>query len=206
MRIVAALFVQHNGIYYNQPNIEPYGLPLRDAKAYNDDHPVIAHPPCQRWGHFATGSFKHKGKYKVGDDGGCFASAIASVRRCGGVLEHPAGSKAWAANGLKAPPVTGGWIEAGDGIGFTCCVFQGHYGHPAAKPTWLYAVNCELPELTWGKPTMKPQGISSSAKIRAKREGAMTVLSKKKREATPIPFRDVLIQIARTVEPQMGEY
>jgi hypothetical protein len=65
-------------------------------------------------------------------------------------LEHPADSHAWRAHGLIAPPRCGGWVTAGDWIGWTCCVEQGHYGHRARKATWLYAVRCELPSLVWG--------------------------------------------------------
>jgi len=38
--------------------------------------------------------------------------------------------------------------------GWTCCVYQGQYGHFAGKPTWLYANRVrrkDLPELRWGK-------------------------------------------------------
>jgi hypothetical protein len=62
------------------------------------------------------------------------------VRAFGGVLEHPEASHAWRRFGLLPPPRNGGWVAAGDMIGWTCCVEQGHYGHRARKATWLYAV------------------------------------------------------------------
>jgi hypothetical protein len=45
--------------------------------------------------------------HRVGDDGGCFASALASVRQWGGVLEHPALTLAWA--GAWARLASLGW-------------------------------------------------------------------------------------------------
>lgn len=45
--MIAALFVETNGCYFNQPGIDPWDI-KRDACLYAGPHPVIAHPPCQR--------------------------------------------------------------------------------------------------------------------------------------------------------------
>jgi len=60
--------------------------------------------------HGACLNFKRWGgeHNRPGNDGGCFAAALAAVRRWGGVLEHPAGSNAFAAFGLPRP-VGVGW-------------------------------------------------------------------------------------------------
>jgi hypothetical protein len=146
---VAALFVAKGGCYFDLAGVDPWDE-ARDARLYDGPHPVVAHPPCQRWGRYWHGGPSSRTRLVKGDDGGCFASAIASVRRCGGVLEHPEASAAWQAFGLLAPPRYGGWVPAGDWRGWTCCVEQGHYGHRARKATWLYAVGVTLPELAWG--------------------------------------------------------
>lgn len=149
---VAALFVETDGCYFNLPDVDPWDI-QRDARQYTGSYPVVAHPPCERWGRYWYGGpMLHKlGKRKLlGDDNGCFVAALAAVRRCGGILEHPEASHAWRAHGLIPPPRRGGWIPAGDGIGWTCCVEQGAYGHRARKATWLYAVHTIRPELKWG--------------------------------------------------------
>lgn len=138
---------------------------------------------------------------KLGDDDGCFVSALDSVRRYGGVIEHPEASHAWRYYGLNKPPKSGGWIEAGDG-GYTCCVEQGHYGHLARKATWLYVNGIDrLPELIWGKSSAKirlDDGFhSAEERKRAIRTGAYQRLSHKQRLATPVQFRDLLINLVR---------
>src|SRR6201999_4599327 len=153
--MIAALYVATNGCYFGLPDVDPWDE-KRDAKLYAGPHPVIAHPPCERWGRFWAGSpmMVARGiRKRKGDDGGTFAAALAAVRKWGGVLEHPAGSGAWAAFGLTAPPPAGGWVGAdGFGGGWTCCVEQGNYGLKARKPTWLYAHGVrELPSLVWGR-------------------------------------------------------
>ena len=100
---IAALFVEPKGAYSQLNEVEPWGLPIRDARKYLGNFPVVAHPPCARWCRLAKFVEKTYGQ-KVGDDSGCFASALANVRRCGGVLEHPAHSLAWVAYGIKPPP------------------------------------------------------------------------------------------------------
>lgn len=152
VRTVAALYVETDGAYVGLPAVDPWDEP-RGARTYSGPHPVVAHPPYQRWGRFWHGSTAKPHQFKLGDDGGCFEAALASLRIWGGVLEHPADSHACAHFGLNRPPREGGWVDAGSGL-WTCCVCQGRYGHLAGKGTWLLAAGIDrenLPELRWGK-------------------------------------------------------
>jgi hypothetical protein len=91
---VAALFVDDKpgGAYVGLPGVEVWGI-SRDARLYPGPYPVVFHSPCQRWGKLWAGQplwIKRTGERKAkGDDGGCFAAALAAVRKWGGVLEHP---------------------------------------------------------------------------------------------------------------------
>jgi hypothetical protein len=105
--VIAALFVATGGTYYGLDDVDPWDI-QRDARLYAGPHPVVAHPPCQLWVNLAAVNWKRYQRelpawYAGGDDGGCFASALASVRTWGGVLEHPAGSHAFARHGLPQP-------------------------------------------------------------------------------------------------------
>jgi hypothetical protein len=196
--MIAALFVETNGCYFGLPDVDPWDK-QRDARLYSGSFPVVAHPPCERWGRFANGSPTKK-TYTPGDDDGCFAAAIAAVRRCGGVLEHPAGSKAWPAFGILRPSHTGGWLKVQDG--WTCQVEQGHYGHPARKPTWLYVVSEQQPiELIWGRAEQRlpMRRLAERGYESARRYGVVANMSSKQRQRTPIPFRDLLLSIARNI-------
>jgi hypothetical protein len=199
--MIAALYVETNGVYFGMRDVDPWDR-LRDARLYDGPHPVVAHPPCERWGRYWGGGPSARVKRKKGDDAGCFAAALASVRKYGGVLEHPEASHAWHAFGLEPPPKSGFWVPADWHGGFTCCVEQGHYGHLARKATWLYAVGIELPDLIWGP---APKGVrldegfhSKEERARAVRTGVGKRLSKRQRAATPIPFRDLLLDMARS--------
>lgn len=137
----------------------------------------------------------------LGDDDGCFAAALAVVRRWGGVIEHPEASHAWDAFGIRRPPRSGGWQPTLCG-GWTCCVEQGHYGHLARKATWLYLVGPEPPQLRWGpceeKKLRLDEGFhSTEERRRAVRTGTCQRLSARQREATPPAFRDLLLELAR---------
>jgi hypothetical protein len=195
---IAALFVESQGVYFGLPDVDPWDV-TRDARKYRGPWPVVAHPPCERWGRFWHGSTARPHQYQLGDDGGCFEIALAAVRVFGGVLEHPKDSHAWKHFGLRLPPATGGWFVAGDGLGWTCCVEQGHYGHMANKPTWLYAVNTRLPNLNWekGKQRLHPTALEKYGYAKARRIGIVAMVGgkfkKQIRNATPIPFRDLLL-------------
>lgn len=205
--MIAALFVETNGVYFNLPDVDPWDE-QRDARLYAGPHPVVAHPPCQRWGRYWSGGPSARERRILGDDNGCFTAAIRAVRTWGGVLEHPEASHAWFTYGLERPPRDGGWVEA-DRHGFTCCVEQGHYGHPARKATWLYVVGFDnaptffgLPTLRWGRSAGRrlDEGFHSKAErdaARASGRRPIPRLSADENLATPIAFRDVLINIAR---------
>lgn len=206
-KTLAALYVQTGGCYYGLPGVDPWNE-ARDARKYFGPWPVVAHPPCQRWGRLWAGQplhIKRTGERKIkGDDGGCFADALQAVRTWRGVLEHPWGSHAWKHFGLRVPPRAGGWMKADD-FGWTCCVEQGRYGHYARKPTLLYAVGTTLPELDWGigEPRLDPEVIARMGLARAKRLGELGGRGGGRDSAprigTPPPFRDLLIAMARSV-------
>lgn len=135
-RTVAALYVETSGAYSKLDGVDPWDE-ARDARTYAGPHPVVAHPPCQRWGRFWHGSTRKPHQYKLGDDGGCFEAALAAVKRWGGVLEHPAHSKAWDAFGLRKPVQGAGWWWCQQHDVWVCHVEQGRYGHDSRKPTLL---------------------------------------------------------------------
>ena len=187
--MIAALYVQKGGAYFGLPDVDPWDE-RRDARLYAGPHRVVAHPPCQLWVNFAALNFKRYGgeHNRPGNDGGCFAAALASVRRWGGVIEHPASTKAWAAHGLTAP--TGiGWTQTAPDA-WVCEVWQSAYGHAARKRTWLLYVGDQAPPaLDWRREAGAHQvGWFDRAK---------PTLGKAAASATPPAFRDVLLTLAR---------
>lgn len=208
---VAALFVAKGGAYFGVDGVDPWDVEM-DARKYVGPYPVVAHPPCERWGRYWGGGPSAKTPRKLGDDGGCFASALASVRRWGGVLEHPEASHAFAAHGIATPKWREGWTYARDGHGYVCCVAQGNYGHRARKLTWLYAARvplfageCRLFELDWTIPAPRSRldyGFHSAEERRLRGHLVTprvkpTRLRTGENLATPLAFRDVLIDLAR---------
>jgi hypothetical protein len=199
---VAALFVETNGVYFGLDGVDPWDI-TRDARRYSGQRPVVAHPPCERWGRYWGGGPSVKVPKTLGDDDGCFLSALAAVRLHGGVLEHPEASHAWKHFGINAPPKSGGWIAADFEGGWTCCVEQGNYGHVARKATWLYACHVPLPELRWGA-CEGLQRLDEGFHSKAERDAARSAgqkprkrLSRRECIDTPIEFRDLLLSIAR---------
>lgn len=202
---IAALFVADRGPYIGRQGIDAWTKD-RDARLYQGPYPVIAHPPCERWGRYWFGGPSAHQRFSKGDDGGCFAAALDAVRRFGGVLEHPAASSAWKRFELHEPPFTGGWIVADWFGGWTCHVEQGHYGHRARKATWLYAVSPHLPILKWGKSNgvKLDEGYHTEEERRAaklKNPKPLERLSKRERFHTPLPFLEVLEEIASACKP-----
>lgn len=142
---VSALFVRSDGLYPRL--VADWWDAERDATAYQGPNPIVAHPPCQRWGRFWWAD----GSTEPGDDGGLFQSALDSLRAHGGVLEHPEGSHAWRRFDLPTP-TPGAWVRSLCGL-WTTCVAQRQYGHPAVKKTFLlYKGDAAPPTLDWTIP------------------------------------------------------
>ena len=191
--MLAVLYVQPNGCYSGLPGIDTWDE-KRDARGYQGPYPVVAHPPCQLWGRFAIINYKRWGgeHNRPGNDGGCFSAAVESVRRWGGVLEHPAYSNAWATHHLLKP-IGIGWQQMGAGQ-YVCEVWQSAYGHLARKKTWLFYFGvCHPLDLDWSRPQGSHQiGFHDQ---RGKDRNKPTI-SGKKASATPERFRDALIRLA----------
>ncbi len=185
---VAALYVDPCGPYPSL--VEHWYDEERDALTYAGRYPVIAHPPCQLWVNFAALNFKRYGgeHNRPGNDGGKFAFALATVRRCGGVLEHPASSNAWPAHGLTRP-VPGCWTETADGE-WVCEVWQSAYGHLARKRTWLFYCGEEKPDDADWKRIPGTHQVGWFDRIKPN-------LGKKAASATPPAFAKYLIGLAQ---------
>jgi hypothetical protein len=193
--MIAALFVQADGCYSSLPDVDPWPED-RDARTYAGPWPVVAHPPCQRYGNLGRANYARWGgeHNRPLNDGGCFAAALAAVNCWGGVLEHPAFTMAWPTYNLAAP-TENQWAPSG--IGWVCEVWQSAYGHRARKRTWLYwrgFDGTEPPDLDWSKPAGTHQvGFQDQ---RGKDANKPT-LSTREANATPPAFRDELLRLAR---------
>lgn len=186
---VAALYIDPKGPYPKIPGVDCWDE-SRDARKYNGDLPVIVHPPCHLWTNFAELNYRRYGKESLrpGNDGGKFSHALKVVRRNGGVLEHPAFTKAWARHMLVRPRE--GWLQA-DINEWVCEVWQSAYGHKARKRTWLlYVGNQPPPDLNWER---KP----GTCQIGYGWNRIKPVLSKAEASRTPETFAELLVSLAR---------
>lgn len=193
---VAALYVDPAGVYAGLPDVEVWDE-QRDARLYAGPWPVVAHPPCARWGSLAYVNQAQHG-YPVGDDGGCFESALRAVRIYGGVLEHPANSIAWHTFHLPHPS-RWGWAQAMGDPGWTTEVSQVVYGHRARKRTWLYYVGDRLPPgIDWrdaeGECIVGDLWHGNGRRLG---RGNRPRMYQREALATPEAFRDVLLAMAR---------
>lgn len=189
---VSALYVRADGPYPRL--VADWWDEARDARLYAGPNPVVAHPPCGTWGCMAPVNQARYG-HRIGGDGGCFAAAVTSVRRWGGVLEHPAGTRAWPRFGLLSP-TRGSWTRSllrPDE--WVTEVDQLQYGHRARKRTWLVYVGQSPPPLDWrrGKPTAwvstdRPRAVLAAMGI--------DQLSKREAATTPEPFARLLVSLA----------
>lgn len=192
--MIAALFVQTGGCYFGLDGVDPWDE-ARDARRYDGPHPVVAHPPCDRWHQLSAVNHKRWG-FRINEDGGCFAAALAAVRRWGGVLEHPAESRAFRFHGLPEPS-RGGWQRTIDGD-WVSEVDQAAYGHRARKRTWLVFCGADMPgSLDW-RATAGTHQIGLFDQIKPQ-------LPKAETSATPPAFRDLLISLARSARQPLQE-
>ncbi len=169
--------------------------------------PVVSHTSCKRWGRFWHGSTRKPHQFELGDDGGCFVASVIAVHLWGGVIEHPAESRAWKFFGLPIPIKGTGWSAPDQYGGRSCYVEQVHYGHPARKATYLYAIGIDFDafELIWDRTraVVPDWMIARYGEKKARKIGVVAMMGGKdkvkNRNATPLAFRDILIAMAESV-------
>lgn len=166
-----ALFVQPRSVYKTL-GVDCYDE-KRDARTYSGRSPVIAHPPCRGWARL-RGFSKH-----APEELDLARFAIATIRRNGGVLEHPAFSTLWQDCALPNPgrgmDCHGGWTFSLD---------QSWYGHRAPKATWLYIVG------------LKPRDVPPIPFSLGVAEGRIENMGRAERERTPALFAAWLVELA----------
>lgn len=188
-RRVAALYVTASSVYRSLSGVDCWDE-SRDARLWPGGCPVVAHPPCRGWSRLRHFARPPPGELELGP------LAVEQVRRWGGVLEHPSGSRLWAACGL---PLPGGVVRDGAG-GWSLAVSQKWWGHRAEKRTWLYVVGVapgDLPDypIVLGE-AERTVGLDS----KRDRKLARKEISKGERIATPVNFARWLVDLARRVE------
>lgn len=195
--MIAALYVETDGVYYGLDDVDPWDEE-RDARLYGGPYSVVAHPPCARWCRLAPLVQSMHG-YQIGDDDGCFEAALAAVRKWGGVLEHPAYSFAWPAFDLPRPR-RGVWMRSIEG-GWVTELSQAAYGHPARKRTWLYYVGDDPLPVDWSEPPAA-RFVSDFGPGGSRLRGEEWIPGVQYAEAsrTPLGFRDLLIDLARSAQ------
>lgn len=188
---IAALFVSRKGPYWDRPDCDCWDEE-RDARKYMGQLPVVAHPPCASWCALAGLRQAVYGLPK-GEDDGCFESALLSLRRCGGVLEHPAHSAAFRRFGVVYP--TSREWQLNIGGYWVCAVNQAAYGHRATKRTWLLYVGRNPPSpLDWEKKI--GTGVVSGARNNCVRPMSDRVWSAEA-SRSPERFAEALINLAK---------
>ncbi len=182
--VITVLFAQRHSIYKGIPGLDVWDED-RDARKWAGGRSIIAHPPCAQWSRLKA--FARKDDWMKSHA----PWSVNQVRRWGGVLEHPSESELWDFCQLPKP----GALPDEFG-GYSLLVDQCNWGHLARKRTWLYIVGCPLGNLP-GKPTKKePTHLVDTSK-RGRGERALRYLPKSKREGTPLPFAQWLVQIAQ---------
>lgn len=196
---IAVLFARNNSIYKRLPGCDVYDI-ARDARTWPGGTSVVAHPPCRAWGRLRTFA-----RPRV-DEKSLALFAVDSVRRFGGVLEHPAHSTLWDAAGL---PLPGQRDSAG---GFTYPINQNWFGHRATKATWLYVVGIEPGELP-AIPFVLGEGSHVIAQHRTFANGARLVkgmpgwrpeVGKAEREHTPPVLAAWLVYVAELARASLA--
>jgi hypothetical protein len=184
---VAVLFARADSVYKSLPGCDVWDAE-RDARKWPGGCAVVAHPPCRAWGRLA-----HMANPRS-DEKDLARWAVQQVRTWGGVLEHPAGSKLWADQGLPRP----GSVDAFGG--WTFGIHQHDWGHKAEKATWLYIVGIGsrgIPDVPLRPGAATHVIASSTARQHRGHPMFRPEVTKAEREHTPPSLAEWLVALAR---------
>jgi hypothetical protein len=164
---VAALYIDPLGPYPKLLGPKMCWDEARDARTYAGPWPVVAHPPCGPWGAWSHLCFKQ--------DRDAFGVALAVVNRWGGVIEHPANSRAFAFHGITP-------MEEVD---------QCDFGFRARKRTWLYIRPTGLT-----LPPLPPKRQPTHTLVNRKYNPGLPGINSRARSITPPAFAEWLVELA----------
>lgn len=182
--MIAVLFARQDSRYKQLDGFDVYDID-RDARHYAANYPVIAHPPCRAWG-----MLSHMANPRP-DEKDLAWFALAQVRKNGGVLEHPTGSRLWKEG--KLPLMGQGYDDFG---GFTLEVDQYDFGHVAHKRTKLYICGITIEQL----PELPPKNTAIPTRSICGNVKGTKRCTQYQREYTPDGLIDFLTQICNTVK------
>lgn len=176
--MVAVLCVARNSIYKTL-GVDCYDID-RDARSFDGNCPVVAHPPCRAWSAFCS----HQAKPLPGEKD-LAPMCVEILKRNGGILEHPAYSKLWEHCGLPKPgqpAVYGLW---------TLAVNQSWWGDRRSKRTWLLIAHIE------------PSLVNAPFRLHDAKGDRQrwNTMSKNTRAATPLEMAKWLIETASQAGP-----
>lgn len=167
--MTTVLFTRKNSVY-KKLGCNCYDE-TRNALLFTGHESVICHQPCRAWA-------KLKGQAKPRPDEKETAHfSIRTVRKNGGIVEHPIYSELWKYYGIRPGQY--------DGYGILYPISQKWFGHRAEKLTGLYIVG--YPELIQFPYTME-QPITT-----------VENMGKAEREATPLDLALFLIQLTEEI-------
>ena len=182
--MIAVLFARQDSRYKQLDGYDVYDID-RDARHYAADYPVIAHPPCRAWG-----MLSHMANPRP-DEKDLAWFALDQVRKNGGVLEHPTGSRLWKEG--KLPLMGQGYDDFG---GFTLEVDQYDFGHVAHKRTKLYICGITIEQL----PELPPKNLAIPTRSICGNVKGTKRCTQYQREYTPDGLIDFLTEICNTVK------
>lgn len=180
MQPYKALFCRRDSDYKLRPEWDVYDAD-RNALTYNDEDPVVCHPPCRFWGQMShmAGRSGRLTTEQIQAEKSLATWSINTIRRVGGVLEHPSASRVF----HNLPRIG----EVDQWGGYVIEIDQYDFGHVAHKMTKLYIVGVDREDL----PPLPPEDTTVHLCEKGKRRSiagnvlGTTRCTQKQREYTP---------------------
>lgn len=183
--MVAVLCVAKKSVYKTLKGVECYDQ-TRDVRTFAGGMPVVAHPPCRSWSAFCAHQAKPEpGEKELGP------LCVEWLKKCGGVLEHPAHSRLWDACNLPKP----GQAHRGNGL-WAIEVLQSWWGDTRTKATWLCFSNVNPIFVVYPLQLHEPHGDRRRWQL----------MGKQQRSATHPALAQWLVDMARNAGRPASEW
>ena len=176
------LFTEPNSNYGVTGQFDVYDL-SRNALSYNDDIPVIAHPPCRLFSKLKAFSTAPACEKFLG------IWSISLVRNIGGIVEHPLHSDLFKIMQCGVPGIPDRFG------GFVLSVDLNWFGFSCRKPTGLYIVGVDYKDVP-------PYPLSFNAithTISSTRKSNLPEINKRFRSSTPPALIEYLVSIINLI-------